>query len=143
MWECRHERSQDSILESVEAGHCHDGMDNRARLTLTYSALYTARFISDTLYDAQLIWTTFNIISAVGIVIALVGNFRPHPGADQDLGRPRCLGSAHTPSSMLTSALAIWFFRNWGPPSCPGGEESVSVHSDVIWMVITVLILSS
>ena len=44
-------------------------------LMLAYSALYTAHFIFDTLYDAQPIWTVFNIISAVGIVIAVAINF--------------------------------------------------------------------
>ena len=39
-------------------------------LMLAYSALYTAHFIFDTLYDAGAIWTVLNIISAVGIVIA-------------------------------------------------------------------------
>ena len=40
-------------------------------LMLAYSALYTAHFIFDTLYDVQPIWTVFNVISAVGILIAL------------------------------------------------------------------------
>ena len=44
-------------------------------LMLMYSALYTAHFIFDTLYNAQPIWTVLNIVSAVGIVIALAVNF--------------------------------------------------------------------
>ncbi len=43
-------------------------------LMLAYSAVYTAHFIFDTLYNAQPIWTVFNIISAVGILIALAVN---------------------------------------------------------------------
>ena len=38
------------------------------------------------------------------------------------------------------AALAIWFFRNWVHLLALEEGESVSVHSDVIWMIIAVLI---
>lgn len=44
-------------------------------LLLVYSALYTAHFIFDTLYDARPVWTVLNVIAAVGILIALAVNF--------------------------------------------------------------------
>ena len=79
VWERRHERSQDytriwwrivmAMIVRTTGG-----------LMLAYLALYTAHFIFDTLYDAQPIWTVFNIISVMGIVIALVVNCR-HTGA--------------------------------------------------------------
>ena len=114
-----------------------------ARITggvmLAYSALYTAHFIFDTLYDAQPIWTVFNVISAVAILIALAVNF-VHMRAQA--------GSEPTSVSRLgayvlfyaNAALAIWFFRNWIHLLALEEGESVSVHSDVIWMVIAVLI---
>ena len=41
---------------------------------------------------------------------------------------------------MPTTALAIWFFRKWVHLLALEEGESVSVHSDVMWMVIAVLI---
>ena len=40
-------------------------------LMLAYSALYSAHFVFDALYDAGPVWTVFNVISATGIVVAL------------------------------------------------------------------------
>ncbi len=108
-------------------------------LMLAYSALYTAHFIFDTLYDAQPIWTVLNIISAVGIAIALAVNFahmRAQAGSGQDIV-PR-LGAYVL--FYANAALAIWFFRNWVHLLALKEGEAVSVHSDVVWMVIAVLI---
>ena len=44
-------------------------------LMLAYSALYTAHFIFDTLYDVRFIRNVLNVISAAGILIALAVNF--------------------------------------------------------------------
>ncbi len=108
-------------------------------LMLVYSALYTAHFIFDTLYDAQPIWTGLNIVSAVGIAIALAVNFvhmraqaRSGPDIVQRLGVYALF--------YANAALTIWFFRNWVHLLALEEGESVSVHSDVIWMVIAVLI---
>ena len=106
---------------------------------LAYSALYTAHFIFDTLYDAQPIWTVFNIISAVGIVIALAVNF-VHMRAQfgqQAVTVPQ-LGAYAL--FYANAVLAVWFFRNWVHLLALEEGESVSLHSDVIWMVIAVLI---
>jgi hypothetical protein len=80
-----------------------------------------------------------NIISAVGIVVALAVNFahmrarpRSEPGVLQRLGAYALF--------YTTAALTIWFFRNWVHLLALEEGESVSVHSDVIWMVIAVLI---
>lgn len=108
-------------------------------LMLAYSALYTAHFIFDTLYEAQPIWTVFNVISAVGVLISLAVNFS-HMKAQSGLEPvtvPRI--GAHV-LFYATAALAVWFFRNWVHLLALEEGESVSVHSDVIWLVIAVLI---
>ena len=108
-------------------------------LMLAYSALYTAHFIFDTLYHAQPTWTVLNVISAVAIVIALAANFahmRAQPGSGPDIVQR--LGAYVL--FYANAALAVWFFRNWVHLLVPEEGESVSVHSDVIWMVIAVLI---
>ena len=108
-------------------------------LMLAYSALYTAHFIFDTLYDAQPTWTVLNVISAVGILIALAVNFA-HMRAQfgqQAVTVPR-LGAYAL--FYANAALAVWFFRNWVHLLALEEGESVSVHSDVIWMVIAVLV---
>ena len=118
VWERRHERSQDytgiwwrmvmAMMVRTTGG-----------LMLAYSALYTAHFIFATPYDAQPIWTVFNIISAVGIVIALAVNC-PHAGAGRvwaDHGasarRIRPLLCQRRPGHLALPRL--------GPPACPGG----------------------
>ena len=108
-------------------------------LMLVYSALYTTHFIFDTLYDAQPIWTVLNIISAVGIAIALAVNFA-HMRAQ--FGQQAVTVSRLGAYALFyaNAALAVWFFRNWVHLLALEEGESVSVHSDVIWMVIAVLI---
>ncbi len=108
-------------------------------LMLVYAAVYAAHFIFDTLYDVQSVWTVFNVISAVGILIALAFNFahlRTHFG-QETVTAPR-LGAYVL--FYANAALAIWFFRNWVHLLALEEGESVSVHSDVVWMVIAVLI---
>ena len=108
-------------------------------LMLAYSALYTAHFIFDTLYDAGPVWTVLNIVSAAGILTALALNFthvRAQSG-QTEVTVPR-LGAYAL--FYANAALAIWFFRNWVHLLALEEGESVSVHSDVIWMVIAALI---
>ena len=114
-----------------------------ARLTggllMAYSAVYTAHFIFDTLYDAGPIWTIFNIISAVGILIALAANFaRMRAQSGLDSATIRGLGAYVL--FYANVALAIWFFRNWVHLLALEEGESVSAHSNVIWLFIAVLI---
>ncbi len=106
---------------------------------LAYSALYTAHFIFDTPYDAQPVWTVFNVISAAGILIALAVNFA-HMRAQ--FGQQAVTVSRLGTYALFyaNAALAIWFFRNWVHLLALEEGESVSVHSDVIWLVIAVLI---
>ncbi len=108
-------------------------------LMLAYSALYTAHFIFDTLYDAQPVWTVLNIISAVGIVIALAVNLT-HLRAEAGSGPASAPRIGAYALLYANAALAIWFFRNWVHLLALEEGESVSVHSDVIWLVIAVLV---
>ena len=108
-------------------------------LMLAYSALYTAHFIFDTLYDAQPVWTVLNVVSAAGILIALAANFvhvRAQSGQQADIVSR--LGAYAL--FYANAALAVWFFRNWVHLLALEEGESVSVHSDVVWMLIAVLI---
>ncbi len=77
-------------------------------LMLAYSALYTAHFIFDTLYDAQPTWTVLNIISAVGIVIALAGNF-VHMRAQARSGPDIVSRLGAYALFYANAALAIWW----------------------------------
>ncbi len=108
-------------------------------LMLAYSALYTAHFIFDTLYNAGPIWAVLNIISAAAILIALGINFA-HMRAQ--FGQHAVTVSRLGAYALFyaNAALAIWFFRNWVHLLTLEEGESVSVHSDVTWMVIAVLI---
>ena len=108
-------------------------------LMLAYSALYTAHFVFDALYDAGPVWTVFNVISATGIVIALAANLaqmRARVGSGPDVV-PRLAAYA---LFYANAALAIWFFRNWVHLLALEEGDSVSVHSDVIWLAIAVLL---
>lgn len=108
-------------------------------LMLAYSALYVLHFIFDTLYDAGPIWAAFNVISAAGILIALAVNFA-HMRAQ--FGQQAVTVSRLGAYALFyaNAALAIWFFRNWIHLLALEEGESVSVHSNVIWMVVAVLI---
>ena len=108
-------------------------------LMLAYAVLYIAHFIFDTLYTAQPIWTIFNVVSSIGILISLAVNFahmRDHSGVESDTVKR--LGAYAL--FYANAALAIWFFRNWVHLLALEEGESVSVHSDVIWLIIAVLI---
>ncbi len=108
-------------------------------LMLAYSAVYTTHFVFDTLHDAQAVWTVFNVISAATILIALAVNFA-HMRAQfgQQAATVSRLGAYAL--FYANAALAIWYFRNWVHLLALQNSESVSVHSDITWMVIAVLI---
>lgn len=108
-------------------------------LMLAYSAVYTAHFIFDTLYHAPPVWTVFNVISAAGILIALAVNFA-HMRAQSGQQAVTVSRLGAYALFYANAALAVWFFRNWVHLLALEEGESVSVHSDVIWMVIAVLI---
>ncbi len=106
---------------------------------LAYSALYAAHFVFDALYDAPLIWTVFNVVSTAGVLIALTANFA-HMRAQSGQQAATAPQIGAYALFYANAALAIWFFRNWVHLLALEEGESVSVHSDVIWLVIAVLI---
>ena len=107
---------------------------------LVYTVLYTAQFLFSTLYDEpQRVWDVFNVISAVGILLALVANLAHlrEQSADGALTAARAGAVA---LFYANAALAVWFFRNWIQLLDLEEGESVSIHADVIWDFVAVLI---
>ena len=96
-------------------------------LMMVYAALYLAQYIGSTLYDnPQQVWDVMNYASGVFILVALVVNALRVSSA-------RALFYAN-------AALAIWYFRNWLDLLTLDKDESVSVHADVVWSLIAVMI---
>ena len=108
-------------------------------LMLAYAAAYTTHFIFDALYDAGPIWTVFNVTSAAGVLTALGVNFA-HMRAQSSLEQGAASRIGAYALFYANAALAIWFFRNWVHLLALEEGESVSVHSDVLWLVIAMLI---
>ena len=106
---------------------------------VTYAAAYTVHFVFDTLYDAGPVWTVFNIISAAGILVALAANL-VHVRAQSGAGSATLSRLGAHALLCANAALAIWFFRNWVHLLALEEGESVSVHSNVLWLVIAALI---
>lgn len=103
---------------------------------MVYAVAYTAHFIFDTLYDAGPIWSVFNIISAVGILLALVVNF-----VHLRQATPYILEQIGSYTLFYANAiLAVWFFRNWIHLLALAEGESVNVYTNVLWMLIAGLI---
>ena len=109
-------------------------------LMMAYAAVYTAQFFFDTLYtDSGRVWSVFNFISAAGILVSLATNFLHM--RSQATGEPATLARLGAYALFYANAaLAIWFFRNWIDLLALEEGESVSVHSDVVWMFIAVMI---
>ena len=102
-------------------------------LMLVYVALYLAQYLFSALYDnPQRVWDVMNIVSAVGILIALASNLTLLRDAGAAIGSYLlCYANA---------ALAIWFFHNWIRLLTLEAGESTSVHHEVVWQLIAVLI---
>lgn len=75
----------------------------------------------------------------MGIVIALAANCA-HVRARARSGPDIVARFGARALLYANAALAIWFFRNWVHLLALEEGESVSVHSDVIWLVIAVLL---
>ena len=109
-------------------------------LLMVYAALYLAQFLFNTLYDnPQRVWDVMNYVSALAILIALAVNFLHM--RSQATGEPATLARLGAYALFyVNAALAIWFFPNWIDLLALEEGESVSVHSDVVWMFIAVMI---
>ena len=109
-------------------------------LMLLYAALYLVQYIFSALYDnPQRVWDVMNVVSGVGILIALAVNFlgvRSQPGSESTtLTR----AGAHA-LFYANAALAIWFFHNWIRLLTLEEGESTKLHHEVVWQLIAVMI---
>lgn len=107
-------------------------------LMMVYSALYLAQYLFSAFYDnPQRVWDVMNIISGLGILIALVANFRQmrsESGSNPAPWRGACT------LFYANAALAIWFFHNWIGLLTLGEGESTSVHQEIVWQFIAMMI---
>ena len=107
-------------------------------LMMVYSVLYLAQYLFSAFYDnPQPVWDVMNIISGLGILIALVVNLRQI--RSQSDGNPVPWRGAHT-LFYANAALAIWFFHNWISLLTLEEGESTSVHHEVVWQFIAIMI---
>ena len=109
-------------------------------LMVAYAALYLAQYIFSALYNnPQRVWDVMNVVSGVGIVIALVVNFlRVRP---QSVGESTALAWAGAHALFYANAaLAIWFFHNWIRLLTLEEGESTRVQHEVVWQLIGVMI---
>lgn len=101
-------------------------------LLLLYAAVYLAQYWGSQFYDnPQVVWDVLNVLSAVGIIVALAVNI-VHRLMDES-------GSA-TVLLCANAVLAIWFFHNWFGLLTLEAGESVSVHANVVWDLIAAMI---
>lgn len=107
-------------------------------LMTVYSALYLAQYLFSPLYDnPQRVWDVMNILSGLGILIALAANLRQM--RSQSGGNPVPWRGAHT-LFYTNAALAIWFFHSWISLLTLEEGESISEHHEVVWQFIAVMI---
>ena len=109
-------------------------------LMLAYSALYLAQYLFSAFYDdPQRVWDVMNVVSGIGILIALVvnlGRVRSQSG-----GEPLTLARLGVHALLYANAaLAIWFFHNWIRLLTLEEGESVSVPQEVIWQFIAIMV---
>ena len=109
-------------------------------LMLAYAAVYLAQYLFSALYDnPQRVWDVMNVVSGLGILAALAVNFGHM--------RSQSGGDALTPARLgayalfyANAALAIWFFHNWIRLLLLEEGETTSVHHEVVWQLIAVMI---
>ena len=111
-------------------------------LLLGYVVAYTAQYILSALYDSGGVWSVMNVISAIGILVALVLNIDHayrHSGPASEATDKERLGAGLL--VYVNIGLSVWFFHNWIRLLMLNDGESVQVHHDVIWQFIAVLIV--
>ena len=109
-------------------------------LMMVYSAAYLAQYLFSALYDnPQRVWDVMNVISGLGILLAFAVNFGQ--ARSQSSGKP--LTPARLGVHVLVyanAALAIWFFHNWIRLLTLEQGQSTSVHHEVVWQLIAMMI---
>ncbi len=109
-------------------------------LMMVYAAVYLAQYLFSALYDnPQRVWDVMNVVSGVGILIALVVNLRGV--LSQPAGESTTLTRVGAHALFYASAaLAIWFFHNWIRLLTLEEGESTKVQHEVVWQIIAVMI---
>ena len=108
-------------------------------LMTVYAALYLVQYIFSALYDnPQRVWDVMNVVSGVGILIALAVNFLGVRSQTAGESTPAVVG-AHA-LFYANAALAVWFFHNWIRLLTLEEGESTRVHHEVVWQLIAVMI---
>lgn len=99
---------------------------------MAYATVYLAQYLFSALYDnPQRVWDAMNIVTALGIVVALVVN----------LARARSAsGLSAWTLFYANAALAVWYFHNWIRLLALAPGESVSVHHEVVWQMIGMMV---
>jgi len=109
-------------------------------LMLVYAALYLVQYTFSAFYDnPQRVWDVMNVMSGIGILIALAVNLhgvRSRP--DGESSTPARVG-AHA-LLYTNAALAIWFFHNWIRLLTLEEGESTKLHHEVVWQLIAVMV---
>ena len=109
-------------------------------LMMVYAVLYLVQYIFSALYDnPQRVWDVMNIVSGVGILIALAVNLLGL--RSQSAGESTTLTRAGAHALFYANAaLAVWFFHNWIRLLTLEEGESTRVHHEVVWQLIAVMV---
>ena len=109
-------------------------------LMMVYAALYLAQYLFSALYDnPQRVWDVMNVVSGLGILIALAVNL--HGVRSQSSGESTTPARVGAHALLYVNAvLATWFFHNWIRLLTLEAGESTRVHHEVVWQLIAVMI---
>ena len=106
---------------------------------MVYAALYLVQYLFSAFYDnPQRMWDVMNVVSGVGVLIALAVNFLGVRSQSAGESTPARVG-AHV-LFYANAALAVWFFHNWIRLLTLEEGESTAVHHEVVWQLMAVMI---
>ena len=109
-------------------------------LMMEYAVLYLVQYIFSALYDnPQRVWDVMNVVSGLGILIALAVNLRAVRSQPDGESPTFARVGAHA-LFYANAALAIWFFHNWIRLLTLEEGESTRLHHEVVWQLIAVMI---
>ncbi len=109
-------------------------------LMMVYAVLYLAQYLFSALYDnPQRVWDVMNVVSGVSILIALAVNLRWMCSQSDGDTAPSTRVGAHA-LFYVNAALAVWFFHNWIRLLTLEAGESTSVHHEVVWQLIAMMV---
>ncbi len=107
---------------------------------LGYVAQYLAQYLFSACYDDPgRVWAVMNVVSGVGILAALGVNLA-HLRTLADGEAPGLTRLGAITLVYANAALAIWYFHNWIRLLTMAPGEVTSVHHEVVWQAIAMLI---